>query len=134
VLGLVAEALAVAVLVLAGLVQGVRLARRRDRGIEVEHLTTRVSLWSDEDENENAGHGAVHSSRCSEPYTRIHYAVIRRVIGWPYGLHGLEWCGVDVDPTAVGGLGDGLENLRLGGRGQGGGGLLRQGHGGLRKK
>ena len=36
--GLVAEALAVAVLVLAGLVQGLRLSRRRDRGVEVEHL------------------------------------------------------------------------------------------------
>ena len=38
--GLAAEALAVAVLVLAGLVQGLRLTRRRDRGVEVEHLTS----------------------------------------------------------------------------------------------
>lgn len=48
VLGLVAEALAVVVLVLAGLVQGLRLACWRDWGVEVEHLTTRVSLWSEE--------------------------------------------------------------------------------------
>ena len=46
------------------------------------------------------------------------------LLGGPYCLHGLEWCGVDVDPTAVGSLGDGLERLRLGGRGQGRGGLL----------
>jgi len=76
---LAAEALAVAVGVLARLLHGLRLIGWRHRRVEIEHR-----------------------------------------------LHGLEWCGVDVDATAVQRLGARLEHLRLGGGGQsrGGRGLL----------
>lgn len=53
-----------------------------------------------------------------------------------YRLHGLEWCSVDIDATAVQGFGAGLERLCLGGWGESCGWrwLLCQGHRGLHTK
>lgn len=57
-------------------------------------------------------------------WTRFDRITVRR----SYRLHGLEWCGVDVDAT-VQGFRDGLKGLGL--RRRGGGLLRRQGHGHL---
>lgn len=32
---------------------------------------------------------------------------------WPYRLHRLEWCSIDIDATAVRSFGNRLENLCL---------------------
>lgn len=160
-LRLAAEGLVVTVLVLAGWVQSLCLASRRDRGVEVKDLRGRKEeddgKRESEREKKNRHHCYNNTSACSsnlqncfikakalghQAHDDVQYcstsALLRcRLPPRTHRLHGLEWCCVHIDAAAVRSFGDGLEHLRLcgGGESRGGGRLLRgQRHGGLQQR